>query len=260
MECSICFNEFDLKERLPKALPCGHTFCVICMQDYVVTHNSNRKCPLCKQGIACSNAKDIPNNFSLMVLLEQKTKQSDPLYSDSINQSTRVNFRRVVDALIASTSNQSQQPQDKALIFECNRNLIDNHGDLREVYYELKIPEDITAIMDLNVKVWSKDQGWASVASSHSLVYLELKNPGVQESVLRRLVCSNYRLHEYTMREVHLSSLNAEHKEKLKLLKPGAIIQIIAESRYPGWRCHVNKAIIEITPYRESNRRPRKSV
>ena len=31
MECGICDEEFNLTEREPCVLPCGHTFCTLCV-------------------------------------------------------------------------------------------------------------------------------------------------------------------------------------------------------------------------------------
>ena len=41
IECSICFNAYDLQDRTPYSLvPCGHTFCDMC-----IANISNRECP-----------------------------------------------------------------------------------------------------------------------------------------------------------------------------------------------------------------------
>lgn len=33
MECPECFVSFNEVGRLPKALPCGHTFCLACLEE-----------------------------------------------------------------------------------------------------------------------------------------------------------------------------------------------------------------------------------
>ncbi|XP_042887229.1 uncharacterized protein LOC122264409 [Penaeus japonicus] len=45
-ECRICFNDFDEGERRPRNLPCGHTFCTLCIAG---TFRVNRfTCPSCR--------------------------------------------------------------------------------------------------------------------------------------------------------------------------------------------------------------------
>lgn len=45
MECSLCLKTFTT----PKLLPCFHTFCLRCLQEYVErnAHNQKFACPLC---------------------------------------------------------------------------------------------------------------------------------------------------------------------------------------------------------------------
>lgn len=41
--CELCFEQYNLKDRLPYALfPCGHTFCEICVKSL-----PNRQCAAC---------------------------------------------------------------------------------------------------------------------------------------------------------------------------------------------------------------------
>lgn len=45
-ECRICFNDFDEAERRPRNLPCGHTFCTLCIAG---TFRVNKfTCPSCR--------------------------------------------------------------------------------------------------------------------------------------------------------------------------------------------------------------------
>ena len=46
LECPICMERYSPQERIPKVLPCGHTFCHICL---VHTASGHRlECPNCK--------------------------------------------------------------------------------------------------------------------------------------------------------------------------------------------------------------------
>ena len=46
-QCSICFNEYDSNEHIPRALPCQHTFCTICLSKQC--RGKKLKCPFCNQ-------------------------------------------------------------------------------------------------------------------------------------------------------------------------------------------------------------------
>ncbi len=46
VKCSLCLHQF----REPRALPCLHTYCLSCLQDYVTAKMNPRtlKCPICQ--------------------------------------------------------------------------------------------------------------------------------------------------------------------------------------------------------------------
>ncbi|KAK3602169.1 hypothetical protein CHS0354_013236 [Potamilus streckersoni] len=48
-ECSICMDNF----KTPKLIPCHHTFCCKCLEDYVQVNLSNGrfKCPICRKNV-----------------------------------------------------------------------------------------------------------------------------------------------------------------------------------------------------------------
>ncbi|XP_026288172.2 uncharacterized protein LOC113213351 [Frankliniella occidentalis] len=70
MDCDICEEEFDQEERAPKTVvPCAHTVCLQCLQ-----RSEKRECPTCRTEFGVT-PESLPNNFSLMRLLE---RQRDP--------------------------------------------------------------------------------------------------------------------------------------------------------------------------------------
>ena len=47
MECKSCYELFDEQQRVPRNLPCGHTYCEICL-DQVLSIKKKLECPECR--------------------------------------------------------------------------------------------------------------------------------------------------------------------------------------------------------------------
>ncbi|XP_026290757.1 RING finger protein 225-like [Frankliniella occidentalis] len=62
--CDICIEQFDLGERLPKVLACGHTLCLSC-----VRRLPDRRCPTCRREFD-SPPEALPNTFALLPFLQ----------------------------------------------------------------------------------------------------------------------------------------------------------------------------------------------
>ncbi|XP_052121335.1 uncharacterized protein LOC113206347 isoform X2 [Frankliniella occidentalis] len=71
MDCNICFEPFDQGGHLPKAIPCGHTVCLQCLQRL-----QNRKCPTCQQ-VFQAPLSQIPNNYTVLQLLQARSDRTD---------------------------------------------------------------------------------------------------------------------------------------------------------------------------------------
>ncbi|CAL8280261.1 unnamed protein product [Merluccius merluccius] len=50
-DCIVCFGAYDLSQRLPRRLNCGHTFCQACLSrlDTVINEQVWLPCPQCRQ-------------------------------------------------------------------------------------------------------------------------------------------------------------------------------------------------------------------
>ncbi|OMJ80622.1 hypothetical protein SteCoe_19108 [Stentor coeruleus] len=64
-ECHICSNPYTSAYRIPKVIPCGHTFCSICLED--LQKRQNLICPQCQKSWDSSNP--ISTNHSLVKLI-----------------------------------------------------------------------------------------------------------------------------------------------------------------------------------------------
>ncbi|XP_028830284.1 RING finger protein 224 [Denticeps clupeoides] len=51
LDCIICYSAFNLNERLPRKLYCGHTFCQACLRrlDTIINDQTWIPCPQCRQ-------------------------------------------------------------------------------------------------------------------------------------------------------------------------------------------------------------------
>ena len=101
MECELCFNQWNSDSRVPKILPCGHSFCIKCLYSLIEKLKNNPliafKCPNCsKEHPLIKNKKDIMNlkkNIRLLSLLDKiETQKSRTNISNiSMSQSIPIN-------------------------------------------------------------------------------------------------------------------------------------------------------------------------
>ncbi|XP_077981225.1 E3 ubiquitin-protein ligase TRIM71-like [Glandiceps talaboti] len=71
LTCKICEKQYDDSHRLPKYLPCLHTYCKPCLGDYI-KEQPEFDCPECRQKTKTpkSKADGFPSNF---IVLNQKS-------------------------------------------------------------------------------------------------------------------------------------------------------------------------------------------
>ena len=73
LECSICLEKYNKKDKLPRILVCGHTFCTSCLKKIKSKNISENqiKCPLdLKIGFETNNIEDIPINRVVVDLID----------------------------------------------------------------------------------------------------------------------------------------------------------------------------------------------
>ena len=93
---------YDNTTRIPKALPCLHTFCVTCLDMLGKTTGDNDqqvKCPTCQAGfeIPRSGVKGLPTNLSVQHMLELNLHQNMKLESHTASQNMSTDEARATD-------------------------------------------------------------------------------------------------------------------------------------------------------------------
>jgi hypothetical protein len=76
LECSICLDKYNNKDKTPRILKCGHTFCSLCLKELSKVGNLENylpyiKCPLDKTiGHNNTNVDEIPINRVIVDLID----------------------------------------------------------------------------------------------------------------------------------------------------------------------------------------------
>ena len=75
--CSVCYDEFDSAKplKLPKILPCQHTYCVECIKNMMHRGVNNEfECPQCKLKVdTLADANTLPTSRIVLALLEKES-------------------------------------------------------------------------------------------------------------------------------------------------------------------------------------------
>ena len=68
LTCQVCYELF----KDPKQLPCGHSYCVQCLETMWVKFNYPTQCPLCRREVIIppGGVKNFPSNFLLCTMVE----------------------------------------------------------------------------------------------------------------------------------------------------------------------------------------------
>ena len=70
LSCAICQETFDLQDRVPRMLPCGHTYCQRCLTGLFT--RSPVLCPEDRSPISVSSVADLAKNFALLRVVQKK--------------------------------------------------------------------------------------------------------------------------------------------------------------------------------------------
>ena len=68
-ECSVCLERYNIKNRMPKILHCGHTFCKECLYSTKQKSNNILECPICRKKELFEDIEDLSTNCVIYDLL-----------------------------------------------------------------------------------------------------------------------------------------------------------------------------------------------
>ena len=90
LTCCLCLEFYDTTVKVPKALPCLHTFCVSCIDECSRAADENGQqlsCPKCKTRfvIPQRGAIDLPTNFSVQDMLQLNLHKTE-VYGEGKSQ------------------------------------------------------------------------------------------------------------------------------------------------------------------------------
>lgn len=63
IHCPICYDTYNDKDKIPRILLCGHTFCQVCLMD--LRTSNILTCPTCRKFFS-PEVKSLIRNFTLL--------------------------------------------------------------------------------------------------------------------------------------------------------------------------------------------------
>ena len=69
-ECSICLEGYNDQSKCPRILPCGHSFCQICLERLL--RRNSIHCPTCRKTVGVpTGVAGMPRNFALLEIVNE---------------------------------------------------------------------------------------------------------------------------------------------------------------------------------------------
>ena len=124
-ECPICKEMYCIPKML---LPCLHTFCLKCIEQY---GNSNyndcdvMKCPVCRGEFSVPNGdfRNLKTNFQINELIKVQSASTEMGEKDVCDRTSNIGSEPNVTPLIPQSNPLTQAIQNKCSTHFCNRHL-----------------------------------------------------------------------------------------------------------------------------------------
>jgi hypothetical protein len=113
--------------------------------------------------------------------------------------------------------------------------------NINEVYLSVNFNEMIQNFDKIEIKVLTKDQGWASVDDSSSWFDLRITNPNGEVLAKKDRIIENFKVENYEKKKF---KVKRNDKNLGEFMKDGNRLELVARSQYQGWEIHVEKATI----------------
>ncbi|TNV77559.1 hypothetical protein FGO68_gene2919 [Halteria grandinella] len=91
--CQICMEGYQLVERVPVVLGCGHTLCVNCAKPMLKFDQI--KCPFCNKQ-AKGQADSLPKNFALIQLIEEEKWESKNMKGETLGMIEQSDEKEII--------------------------------------------------------------------------------------------------------------------------------------------------------------------
>ncbi|XP_048045959.1 RING finger protein 224 [Megalobrama amblycephala] len=95
LDCIICYSAYNLGERLPRKLYCGHTFCQACLKrlDTLINEQMWIPCPQCRQNTPLPRGGATGLDLDLAAFLGVKAEvENQRTYSQKAPLETKTSF------------------------------------------------------------------------------------------------------------------------------------------------------------------------
>ena len=118
LECSICLEEMTK----PKILPCGHSFCLTCLNRTADRNNKKVLCAICrkKHRLPKFGVKGFPNNFTLVAFLDSMSISSKSNKNAGENHASTLEELKKIQAKALRDMQKIQDETKKELIKSTN--------------------------------------------------------------------------------------------------------------------------------------------
>jgi hypothetical protein len=94
MDCPLCCDSFDQATKIPRILPCGHTFCELCI--CAISKQSlsdiSVECPHCRCITSIKSTADLPKNYFLADMMESQKKRISPTEQCAAHPKKKISY------------------------------------------------------------------------------------------------------------------------------------------------------------------------